>query len=313
MSEISLERTDQSGNGLTISEIPPTIVYDGHCPFCSNYVQLVQLQESIGRIKLVDARDGGPVVNELTNRNYDLDDGMVLILDGEIHHGSHCIHHLSLLSTGSDAFNRFNRFVFRKKWLSALLYPFMRSIRNFTISILGRSKINPVARPVNYSRYMNWTLLTTVAVVGYIGISHPKGTPGLKHVTDGKSEIFPFFNWSLFSSPHRQGIRLAVEVVEAAPGSLASHHIGEIMSPAEFPFLVETRFRKSIRGFYKVRRSEDIEKREASLSLLYNFLFSAGVLEFNLIRIKFDPLSPDILFDERVVAKNVRSPGGFRE
>ena len=40
------------------------IIYDGQCPFCSRYVRLVRLRDSLGQVELVDARNGGPIVDE---------------------------------------------------------------------------------------------------------------------------------------------------------------------------------------------------------------------------------------------------------
>jgi len=41
------------------------IVYDGDCPFCSRYVRLVRLRDAIGPVALVNARDGGELVDEI--------------------------------------------------------------------------------------------------------------------------------------------------------------------------------------------------------------------------------------------------------
>ena len=56
------------------------IVYDGQCPFCSRYVQLLRLRESLGRVELVNARHRGPIVDEVVRAGLDLDEGMILKL-----------------------------------------------------------------------------------------------------------------------------------------------------------------------------------------------------------------------------------------
>ena len=117
------------------------LVYDGECPFCSRYVALVRLREALGPVRLMNARDGGPVVESLVAAGYDLDEGMVLIWRGRIYHGDACIHLLALLSTPSGAFNRINAAVFRSERASRLLYPILRSGRNATLRLLGRRKM----------------------------------------------------------------------------------------------------------------------------------------------------------------------------
>ena len=118
------------------------IVYDGQCPFCSRYVQLVRLRETLGQVRLVDARNGGPMVEEARAAGLDLDEGMVLKLDGRLYHGAECIHMLALLSTPSSWFNRVNAAMFRSQTASRVLYPVLRTGRNAVLRLLGRSKLD---------------------------------------------------------------------------------------------------------------------------------------------------------------------------
>jgi predicted DCC family thiol-disulfide oxidoreductase YuxK len=124
------------------TEAEAWIVYDGQCPFCSRYVQLVRLRESLGRVQLVDARKGGPEVDEVRQAGLDLDEGMVLKLDGRLYHGAECIHMLALLSTPSSWFNRVNAAMFRSQTASRVLYPVLRTGRNAVLRLLGRSKLD---------------------------------------------------------------------------------------------------------------------------------------------------------------------------
>jgi predicted DCC family thiol-disulfide oxidoreductase YuxK len=125
------------------ADAAPWLVYDGECPFCSAYVKLVRLRETVGKIRLIDARNGGPEVEQIRAAGLDLDEGMVLWLDGRMHHGDAAIHALALLTTPSGAFNRATRWVFRSEARSRLLYPFLRTGRNAALRLLGRSRLNP--------------------------------------------------------------------------------------------------------------------------------------------------------------------------
>lgn len=117
------------------------IVYDGECPFCSKYVRLVQLKNSVGKVELINARTDLSIQQELKNLSIDVNQGMVLINGKEIYFAEDCIHRLALLSTSSTIFNRINKFVFKHKILSKVLYPIMRSGRNFILFILRRKQI----------------------------------------------------------------------------------------------------------------------------------------------------------------------------
>ncbi len=118
------------------------LVYDGECPFCSEYVKLVKLREAIGPIELVNARDKLPIVEELINSGFDLDDGMALKYKGQVYHGAECINMLALMSTPNGLFNRVNGLIFRSPKLSKVLYPALRLGRNTVLRLLGRSKIH---------------------------------------------------------------------------------------------------------------------------------------------------------------------------
>lgn len=117
------------------------LLYDGDCPFCSRYVALVRLRDAVGPIKLADAREHPALVAEATRLGYDVDDGMLLKLDGRYHHGAECINMLALLTTPSGTFNRLNRLLFRSSTASAILYPVLRAGRNATLRLLGRRKL----------------------------------------------------------------------------------------------------------------------------------------------------------------------------
>lgn len=117
------------------------IVYDGECPFCTRYTRLVTLRRSVGRVTLLDARRGGPLVSRLAAEGYDLDEGMVLLYGGQTYHGGDCMHMLALLSGGGGAVNRLCAAVFRDPGTARRLYPVLRAGRNAVLRLLGRGRI----------------------------------------------------------------------------------------------------------------------------------------------------------------------------
>ncbi|MCH7502734.1 MAG: DUF393 domain-containing protein [Proteobacteria bacterium] len=119
------------------------IIYDGECPFCSSYVRFLRLKEAVGQVELVNARSGGPLVNEVVAAGYNLDEGMVLIYGGRYYHGADCMHMIALLSSPSTLFNRINIGLTRSPRLVHLLYPAFRAVRNVTLWLLGRPKLGP--------------------------------------------------------------------------------------------------------------------------------------------------------------------------
>lgn len=123
-----------------------TVVYDDKCPFCQTYCKLVRIREAAGDLELIDARQPSKIMDEITVRGLDIDQGMVVKIGEDIYYGADAIHVLALMSTKSGIFNRLSHWVFRSKKLSAVLYPFLRTCRNIALRIMGISFIRNLER-----------------------------------------------------------------------------------------------------------------------------------------------------------------------
>lgn len=118
------------------------LIYDKQCPACDNYCQVVRIRNTVGELRLIDARENTDVLKEITALGLDIDQGMVLKLDGQIYYGSDAIHALALISSRSGLLNRLNYYLFRSKRLSHIFYPILRFFRNVLLKLLGKTKIN---------------------------------------------------------------------------------------------------------------------------------------------------------------------------
>ena len=125
------------------------LVYDRQCPACDYYCNLVRIRESAGRLILIDARDGGPVMDEITAAGLDIDQGMVVKAGRTLYYGADAIHVLALMGTRSGLFNRVAYWSFRNRSVARVLYPVLKACRNLLLKILGRTKINNLALPGN--------------------------------------------------------------------------------------------------------------------------------------------------------------------
>jgi len=102
----------------------------------------VKVRETVGELEIINARENSEVMEEITALGLDIDQGMVLKMDGQLYYGSDAIHTLSLISSRSGVFNRVNYWLFKSKILSKLLYPVLRFFRNILLRVLGKPKIN---------------------------------------------------------------------------------------------------------------------------------------------------------------------------
>lgn len=118
-----------------------TIIYDGECPFCSSYVRLVRLRETVGAVNLVDARSDDPRVAAALAADFDLDQGMVVLWQGRQFFGSDAVHLLAALSGDRGGFNALQRLVFSSPRRAALLYPVLTAGRRLYFRLMGKRLI----------------------------------------------------------------------------------------------------------------------------------------------------------------------------
>lgn len=132
-----------------MNETEVQLVYDAECPACNTYCKSVRIDSSVGRLQLVDAREPSNVLEEATRRGWDIDQGMVLKVGGELYYGVDAINLLAQSSSRSTVFNRLNYRIFRSSRVSKTLYPLLRSCRNLLLKLMRKTKINNLDMPKN--------------------------------------------------------------------------------------------------------------------------------------------------------------------
>lgn len=96
----------------------------------------MRIKDAVGSLKLVNAREENiqPLLN---GQHFDLNEGMLAIINGKYYHGAQAAHILSLLSTRVGIFNKLNFILFHKLFLARMLYPVFRMIRNVILKLKG--------------------------------------------------------------------------------------------------------------------------------------------------------------------------------
>ncbi len=120
---------------------PIAIVYDGACPFCAAYVRMVRLKDAAGEVRLIDAREGGALVEEALAKGYDLDQGMAMKMSGRWYHGDEVMNMVAMMSSRSGPLNRLHAWIFRSPARARLLYPGLRAGRNLALKLLGHRSL----------------------------------------------------------------------------------------------------------------------------------------------------------------------------
>ena len=116
-----------------------TVVFDGDCPVCTAYSCHLPLDCPS---RIVNAREGGALVEDLAAAGFDLDDGMIVIHEGKRHHGADAMQIMALHSGTTGFLSRLNHIIFRSRARARALYPALRFGRNMLLRLLGKTKIN---------------------------------------------------------------------------------------------------------------------------------------------------------------------------
>jgi predicted DCC family thiol-disulfide oxidoreductase YuxK len=113
------------------------LVYDGECPICNTYCKYARVNEAVGQLHLVDARQPGTLMDEITAAGLDIDQGMVVKFKDVMYYGPEAIRVLTLLSTRSGLFNRISYYFFGTTRRAQVFYPFGKALRNVVLKLLG--------------------------------------------------------------------------------------------------------------------------------------------------------------------------------
>jgi predicted DCC family thiol-disulfide oxidoreductase YuxK len=125
------------------------LIYDEQCPLCDAYCRRVRIRESVGELQLVDARADQAALAEVTQRGFDIDQGIVLQVNDVWYYGPDAIHALCLMSGSTGIFNRINYWLFSSPVRARLFYPPLRACRNLVLRVLGVTRINNLSLPNN--------------------------------------------------------------------------------------------------------------------------------------------------------------------
>lgn len=121
------------------------LVYDGDCPVCRTYCKHARVRDAVGQLHLVDARQPGELMDEITAAGLDIDQGMVLKFEGILYYGPEAMRVLTLLSTRSGWFNRVSYWFFGTTRRARIFYPVGKAFRNLVLKLLGIRYIENLA------------------------------------------------------------------------------------------------------------------------------------------------------------------------
>ena len=115
-----------------------TFIYDGECPFCNHFAELLELKSKINKISILDGRKNPKIIKSLLEKGYDIDRGAILLKDHEIFHGAEAINKIcNQINNPSGKLLKLLSNIFKSNKRTNLLFPFLVRARRLALIAKG--------------------------------------------------------------------------------------------------------------------------------------------------------------------------------
>jgi predicted DCC family thiol-disulfide oxidoreductase YuxK len=117
-----------------------TFIYDGECPFCNHFAELLELKSKINKISILDGRKNPKIIKSLLEKGYDIDRGAILLKDDDIFHGAEAINKIcNQINNPSGKLLKLLSNIFKSDKRTNLLFPFLVRARRLALIAKGVS------------------------------------------------------------------------------------------------------------------------------------------------------------------------------
>jgi len=117
-----------------------TFIYDGECPFCNHFAELLEIKSKINNIKILDGRKNLTLIESLLEKGYDIDNGAILLKDDDIFHGADAINTIcQQISNPSSSLLLLLSRVFKSNKRTKVIFPLLIRARRFALISKGIS------------------------------------------------------------------------------------------------------------------------------------------------------------------------------
>tara|TARA_B100001250_G_scaffold256187_1_gene220559 strand:+ start:316 stop:717 length:402 start_codon:yes stop_codon:yes gene_type:complete len=114
-------------------------IYDGDCPFCNHFAQLLELKSSLPEFEILDGRKDLALLSQLYKQGYDLNNGAILINNENIMHGANAINWIcSEINEPSDSLLEVLRIIFSSNKRTSFLFPLLLWCRRLLLTLKGK-------------------------------------------------------------------------------------------------------------------------------------------------------------------------------
>ena len=117
-----------------------TFIFDGECPFCNHFAELLEIKSKVNNIKILNGRNNLTLIKSLLEKGYDLDKGAILLRDEEIFHGAEAINTIcKQINNPSSSLLLLISRLFKSNKRTIILFPLLVRARRLALISKGIS------------------------------------------------------------------------------------------------------------------------------------------------------------------------------
>ena len=117
-----------------------TFIYDGECPFCNHFAELLELKSNLNNISILDGRKNHQIIKLMLQKGYDIDKGAILLKGDDIFHGAQAINTVcNNIKNPSNSLLKLLSNIFKSNKRTKFFFPFLVIARRFALISKGIS------------------------------------------------------------------------------------------------------------------------------------------------------------------------------
>ena len=157
-----------------------TFIYDGECPFCNHFAELLEIKSKLNNIKILDGRKNLTLIKSLLDKGYDLDKGAILLKDEDIFHGADAINTIcKQINNPSSSLLLLLSRVFKSNKRTNIIFPLLVRARRLARLVRLSISLPPFVRTFGSLRYKRRCRHVSLAWL-QVRSSHRRSSPHRK-------------------------------------------------------------------------------------------------------------------------------------
>jgi len=113
-------------------------IYDGECPFCNKFAELIELKSGLPNIAILNGRENIILIKNLLEKGYDLNEGAILMKGEDIMHGPIALNYIcsKIINPSSDLL-KILKITFDSNQRANFIFPFLIVARRIALIFKG--------------------------------------------------------------------------------------------------------------------------------------------------------------------------------